>query len=142
MSETTTSAYSFRTTTDLDFDAAVARVTAALKEEGFGVLTSIDVQATFKKKLDIDYRKYVILGACNPHLAHRALSMEEEIGLALPCNVVVYEPQEGDGVVISIVDPIAMMGITTNPALSTVAHEARTRLERVAAAVQASSASG
>jgi uncharacterized protein (DUF302 family) len=128
-----TSSYSFRTVTDYDFDEAVTMVTAALKKEGFGVLTEIDVQATFKKKLDIDYRKYVILGACNPNLAHRALEKEDEIGLALPCNVIVYE--EGDGVVISIVDPIAMMGITTNPTLSPVAYDARARLKRVAAAL-------
>lgn len=130
-----TSSYSFRTVTDYDFDEAVKQVIAALKKEGFGVLTEIDVQATFKKKLEVDYRKYVILGACNPNLAFQALEKEEEIGLALPCNVIVYEEKEGKGVVISIVDPIAMMGITTNPTLSPVAYDARTRLKRVAAAL-------
>jgi len=112
------------------YEEAVERVTAALKAEGFGVLTEIDVKATLKKKLDVDFRKYVILGACNPPLAHRALSAELEIGLLLPCNVIVYE--EDGGSVVSIVDPISMLGVVESAELEPVATEARARLERVA----------
>jgi uncharacterized protein (DUF302 family) len=119
----------------LDYDEAVARVTDALKDEGFGVLTEIDVKATMKKKLDVNFRRYTILGACNPPLAHRALSTEMEIGLLLPCNVIVYENDEGSGSTVSIVDPIAMLGVAVNPALEDVASEAQTRLARVAEAL-------
>jgi uncharacterized protein (DUF302 family) len=134
--------YAFRTRVDLPFEAAVEKATAALKEEGFGVLTGIDVKATMKKKLDVDFRKYVILGACNPPLAHRALSSELEIGLLLPCNVIVYEDDEEGGSVVSIVDPISMMGpisklgVVINPDLDSVANEARARLQRVRAALE------
>jgi len=121
---------------DASYEAAVEQVTAALKEQGFGVLTEIDVKATMKKKLDVDFQKYVILGACNPPLAHRALSAEPAIGLLLPCNVIVYEDEAG-GSVVSLVDPIAMLGFVDNPALAPVAQEARTRLEKVAAALAA-----
>ena len=100
-----------------------------MKEEGFGILTEIDVQETLKKKLDVNFRKYVILGACNPPLAYQALQTELEIGLLLPCNVIVYE--EDGGSVVSIVDPIAMLGVVENPALDPVAQEAQTRLQRV-----------
>ena len=121
--------YAFRTRLDLPYEQAVAQVTAALKDEGFGVLTEIDVKATLKKKLGADFRKYVILGACNPPLANQALNAELEIGLLLPCNVIVYE--EDGGSVVSIVDPISMLGVVENPALNPVANEARTRLQRV-----------
>ena len=121
--------YAFRTRLDLPYEQAVERVTAALKEEGFGILTEIDVKATLKKKLDADFRKYVILGACNPLLAHQALNTELEIGLLLPCNVIVYE--EDGGSVVSIVDPISMLGVVESPGLDPVAGEARTRLGRV-----------
>jgi uncharacterized protein (DUF302 family) len=121
--------YAFRTRLDLPYEQAVERVTAALKVEGFGILTEIDVKATLKKKLDADFRKYVILGACNPSLAHQALNTELEIGLLLPCNVVVYE--EDGGSVVSIVDPISMLGVVESPGLDPVAGEARTRLGRV-----------
>lgn len=113
---------------DVPYDDAVTRVTEALKAEGFGVLTEIDVQATFKKKLDTDFRKYVILGACNPTLAHTALNTEIEIGMLLPCNVVVYEDEAGS--VVSIADPIAMLGVSANDDLESVADEAHTRLKR------------
>ena len=121
----TVSEYAYQAWLDLPYEEAVERVTAALKEEGFGVLTQIDVKATLKKKLDADFRKYVILGACNPPLAHKALTTELEIGLLLPCNVIVYEEEEGSKV--SIVDPLSMLGVVENPDLSPVAEEARTR---------------
>jgi uncharacterized protein (DUF302 family) len=117
-----------------DFDSAVARVTAALQVEGFGVLTEIDVKETLKKKLGVDFRPYKILGACNPPLAHRALTLAPETGLLLPCNVTVAQVE--DGVEVSLVDPLTMLGAVANPALKPVAEEARTRLERVAAALQ------
>jgi uncharacterized protein (DUF302 family) len=121
--------YGFRTRLDMPYKEAVERTTAALKEEGFGVLTEIDVKATLKKKLDADFRKYVILGACNPPLAHRALQAELDIGLLLPCNIIVYE--EDDGSVVSIVDPLSMLGVVDKPQLEPVAREAQTRLRRV-----------
>ena len=125
--------YALQVRLDLPYDQAIDKVAAALKEEGFGILTEIDVKATLKKKLDADFRKYVILGACNPPLAHRALSAELEIGLLLPCNVIVYE--EDDGSVVSIVDPISMLGVVESPELEPVASEARARLERVGKAL-------
>jgi len=125
--------YALRVHLDLPYEQAIERVTAALKEEGFGVLTEIDVKATLKKKLDADFRKYVILGACNPPLAYRALSTELEIGLLLPCNVIVYE--ENGGSVVSIVDPVSMLGVVESPELEPVASQARARLERVARAL-------
>ena len=127
--------YGMRTHLDAPYEMAVDRVTAALKSEGFGVLTTIDVKATLKQKLDADFRRYVILGACNPLLAHRALSTELEIGLLLPCNVIVYEDESGAGSVVAIVDPHAMLGTGINPALAPVADEAAARLRRVLAAL-------
>lgn len=126
--------YGFRTHTNLPYEQAIEKVTAALKDEGSGVLTEIDVQATLKKKLDVDFQKYVILGACNPILANQALNIELEIGLLLPCNVIVYENEQG-GSTVSIVDPITMLGVVVNPALDTIANEARVRLQRVAQAI-------
>lgn len=117
-------------------DEAVARVTDALKAEGFGILTRIDVQSTFKEKLGQDFRPYVILGACNPQLAHRALSADAAAGLLLPCNVVVEEAAGGS--LVRIVNPDAMMavpGMQELPAIQAVAAEARARLERVAEAL-------
>ena len=117
-----------------DFDTALQKVTDALKAEGFGVLTEIDVRATLKKKLDVDFRPYKILGACNPPLAYRALTAAPEVGLLLPCNVTVA--QVDDGIEIGIIDPLSMMGFITHPDLEPVADEARQRLDRVAKALQ------
>ena len=128
-------AYQFNKTVNLPYEAAIEQVTAALKDEGFGVLTTIDMQATLKQKLNADFRRYVILGACNPQLAYQALQNELEIGLLLPCNVIVYEGESADRSVVSIVDPQAMLGLVENPALDAVATEARARLQRVAAAL-------
>ncbi|MCA9943278.1 MAG: DUF302 domain-containing protein [Ardenticatenaceae bacterium] len=129
MTQTNTE-YGFRTRLNLPYEQAIEEVTAALKTEGFGVLTEIDVKATLKKKLDVEFRKYVILGACNPVLANQALDKELAIGLLLPCNVIVYDDEQG-GSVVSIVDPISMLGVVVKPNLDTVANEARARLQRV-----------
>ena len=118
-----------------NFDEALTQVTAALKAEGFGVLTEIDVKETLKKKLDVDFRPYKILGACNPPLAYRALSAAPEVGLLLPCNVTVsyVEDQVTE---VAIIDPLSMLGIVNHPDLEPVAEEARARLDRVAAALR------
>lgn len=121
----------------MPYDQTIEVVTAALKEQGFGVLTTIDVKATMKQKLDVDFQRYVILGACNPPLAHRALSLEPDAGLLLPCNVIVYEDEEAGDTVVSIVDPLSMFAIGLNPALEGVAREARARLDRVVASLKA-----
>ena len=128
--------YGMRTHLDVPYETAVEQVTAALKSEGFGVLTTIDVKATMKQKLDVEFKRYVILGACNPPLAYRALTTEAEVGLLLPCNVIVYDAEEG-GTVVSIVDPIVMLSAGLNPALNPVAEEAAARLRRVLAALDA-----
>ena len=123
--------YGMRIRLALPYEDAIEKVTAALKTEGFGVLTQIDVKATLKQKLDVDFRRYIILGACNPSLAHRAFSTELEIGLLLPCDVVVYEDESGAGSIVSIIDPVMMLGIGINPGLSAVGEEASARLRRV-----------
>jgi uncharacterized protein (DUF302 family) len=115
---------------EVSYEDAIVRVTELLKEEGFGVLTEIDVKATMKKKIDLDFRKYVILGACNPHLASRALAAEPQIGLMLPCNVVVQEDSSG-GSVVSIIDPKAMFLFIEHDDLKPVAAEAEEELQRV-----------
>ena len=119
----------------LPYDQAIAKVTQALKAEGFGVLTEIDVKATLKKKLDVDFRRYIILGACNPSLAYRALSTDLDVGLLLPCNVVVYETDENHAA-IGLIDPIAMLGVLPSPDLQPIADEARARLTRVAKSLE------
>ena len=118
-----------------NYDEALNDVVAALKNEGFGVLTEIDVKDTLKKKLDVDFRPYKILGACNPPLAYRALSAAPEVGLLLPCNVTVSYVED-DVTEVAIVDPLSMLGIVHHPELEAVAEEARTRLDRVAAALK------
>lgn len=122
--------YYFSKTLSTDFDTAIARVTEALKNEGFGILTEIDVQATFKKKLDIDFKKYRILGACNPTFALEAIKAEDKIGTMLPCNVVVQEQEDGT-VEISAVDPVASMVSVQNSSLASIASEVREKLNRV-----------
>ena len=116
----------FQSRLNLPYEQALEKVTEALKAEGFGVLTSIDVKDTMKKKLDVDFRKYTILGACNPPLAHQALSARPDVGLLLPCNVIVYE--EGEGTVVNIIDPLSMRTFIQDPVLDSVAEEARQRL--------------
>ena len=118
-----------------NFDEALTQVTAALKAEGFGVLTEIDMKETLKKKLDVDFRPYKILGACNPPLAYRALSTAPEVGLLLPCNVTVSYVEE-HVTEIAIIDPVSMLGFVNHPDLEPVAEEARARLDRVAKALQ------
>ncbi len=125
--------YILRTHLPLPYEQAIERVSDALKEEGFGVLTEIDVQQTLKQKLDVNFRRYAILGACNPNLAHQALQTETEVGLLLPCNVVVYE--EDGGSAVSIAHPVALMGVTHNPQLEPMAREAQERLQRVCKAL-------
>jgi uncharacterized protein (DUF302 family) len=125
------SAYGLRVSLPIAYDQAVEEATAALKAEGFGVLTTIDVKQTVKQKLDKEFRRYVILGACNPPLAHRALTAELEIGLLLPCNVIVYETAPGRSVVAALA-PLAALGVVgENTELHEVAREADTRLRRV-----------
>ena len=124
-------AYGLRVKTSLPFDRAVERTTEALKAEGFGVITTIDMQQTLRAKLDKDFRKYTILGACNPPLVDRALGAELEIGLLLPCNVVVYEGTPGETVV-SAMAPMAALGVVgDNPTLQDVAKEADARLRQI-----------
>lgn len=111
------------------FEAAVEKVREALQKEGFGVLTEIDVTATLKKKLNVDFKKYIILGACNPPFAYKALTTEEDIGLMLPCNMIVYE--EGNGVVVAAIKPTIAMQSTNNQALRGIAEQVEEKLEKV-----------
>ncbi len=128
--------YGLRVTTSLPFDTAIEKTTAALKAQGFGVITTIDMTATLKAKLGKDIRKYTILGACNPVLSDRALEAELEVGLLLPCNVVVYE-DDGGQTVVSAMAPVAALGVVGgNPALAAVAQEADAKLRAALGAVE------
>jgi uncharacterized protein (DUF302 family) len=126
--------YYFSKTLELPFDDAIVRVTEELKKEGFGVLTDIDVRATMKKKLDLDFRNYRILGACNPPFAHQALLAEDKIGTMLPCNVIVQEHAAGV-VEVAAIDPVASMAAVDNPQLGAVGMEVRAKLQRVVASL-------
>jgi uncharacterized protein (DUF302 family) len=132
---TTTTQLGLSVRLNTTYEAALGQVIEALKAEGFGVLTEIDVKATMKQKLGVDFRPYKILGACNPPLAYQALTIAPEMGLLLPCNVTVSQADD-DLIDISLVDPLGMMGVIANPALEPVANEARVRLERVIAALE------
>lgn len=127
--------YGFTVKVNGGFDQVVDWVTEELKKEGFGVLTEIDVQATLKKKLDLDKRPYKILGACNPTLANQALDAEPDIGLLLPCNVVVREDDSG-AVIVGFMDPAAVLGLVQRPELEALGKDVRGRLERVRDALQ------
>ena len=125
--------YGFSKTIDLPYEQAIEKVTAELKNEGFGVLTSIDVKETLKQKINVDFKKYAILGACNPPIAHRALQEEEELGLLLPCNVIVYEK---DGKTrVSIFDPMVMTWIMENDQMKPIATQVQEKLKRVLEAI-------
>lgn len=122
--------YSFNKILDIPFDDAVNKVVDELKKEGFGVLTDIDVQMTLKKKLDVDFRKYRILGACNPNFAYKALQAERRIGTMLPCNVIVQETEQGE-IEVSAIDPIASMQAIENPGLRDIADQVQAKLKKV-----------
>lgn len=122
--------YYFSKTLNTDFDSAISKVTDELKKEGFGILTEIDVKETFKKKLDVDFRKYRILGACNPNFAFEAIKSEDKIGTMLPCNVVVQEHEDGK-IEVSAIDPIASMMAIKNDSLGDVATTVSDKLRRV-----------
>lgn len=125
--------YGFSKTVDMSYEQAIDKVTAELKKEGFGVLTFIDVKETLKQKINVDFKKYAILGACNPPIAHKALQTEEELGLLLPCNVIVYE--KDDKTSVSIFDPMVMTWIMDNEQMKPIATEVQERLQRVLKAI-------
>lgn len=131
-----TQKYGLYTKTRKPYAEALEAVKAALKDEGFGVLTEIDVRETLKQKLGADFRRYDIIGACNPPLAHSALREELDIGLLLPCNVIVYEDEEGAGTVVAALDPEKMMQFTGNPNLAPIAQDAKERLGRALASIE------
>jgi len=128
-------AYGIKRVVPLPMEEADRRVREELQKEGFGILTEIDVKATMKKKLDVDFKPYKILGACNPPLAHRALSEEEDIGLLLPCNVIVYAGDEEGTSVVAIIDPRVQLGITGRDDIGPLAEEVGTRMKRALDAV-------
>lgn len=136
---TTTVTYALSVDVAIPYPAAVRATREALHAQGFGVLTEIDVKATLKEKLDVDFRPYVILGACNPPLAHRALTAELMIGLLLPCNVVVHEADDPTRTVVAALDPVAQLGVAGRKDLEPLAEEVRARLMKALAAVKAAS---
>ncbi|MBT8378046.1 MAG: DUF302 domain-containing protein [Ignavibacteria bacterium] len=125
--------YGFSKTIDVPFEQAIEKVTSELKKEGFGVLTSIDVKETLKQKIDVDFKKYTILGACNPPIAHKALQEEEELGLLLPCNVIVYEKDNKTNV--SFFDPMVMTWVIDNDNMKPIAGEVKEKLQKVLEAI-------
>ena len=125
--------YGFSKTVDMSYEQTIEKVTAELKKEGFGVLTSIDVKETLKQKINVDFKKYAILGACNPPIAHKALQEEEDLGLLLPCNVIVYEKDNKTRV--SIFDPMVMTWIMENDQMKPIATEVQEKLQRVLKAI-------
>ena len=133
---TTTTSYGMARTVELPYDQALERTREALGAEGFGVLTEIDVKATFEKKLGVDFRPYIILGACNPPLAHQALSAERDIGLLLPCNVIVYANDDGNTTTVSAIDPVAQLTIADSKAVEPIAKDVKDRLQRVLERIQ------
>ena len=130
-----TTPYGFSVTVPLAYDAAVEKTRAELAKEGFGVLTEIDVKKTMKQKLDAEFRPYVILGACNPPLAHKALTAERDIGLLLPCNLVVYAADDPKRSVVAAMDPVAALSLAGRAEIEPLAREVKERLERVLTAV-------
>lgn len=128
-------AYGFKTTIQATVAEAEARVRDALQAEGFGVLTEIDIAKTFKAKLDVDFKPYKILGACSPPIAHQAMSQEEDMGLLLPCNVVVYEGADPGTAVVAALDPVKQLGVSGRADLGAMADEVQARLKRVIDAV-------
>jgi uncharacterized protein (DUF302 family) len=126
--------YGIKTTVRTDYESAISKVTDELKKEGFGILTEIDVKNTLKSKLDVDFRRYVILGACNPKFAHAALQVERDLGLLLPCNVIVYEEDDGS-VVVAAIDPAEAMSMVESQSLGPIAKDVAAKLERVIGAM-------
>ena len=124
--------YYFNKSLEIPFDEAVAKVTEQLKKEGFGILTEIDVKETLKKKLDVDFKQYKILGACNPHFAYQALQKEDKVGTMLPCNVIVQEAEDGE-IEVAAIDPMASMQAVQNPDLQAVAEQVQAKLRSVIA---------
>lgn len=131
----TSFAYGLKVTVSLPYERAVQQVRDELAKEGFGVLTEIDVKATLKQKLDVGFRPYVILGACNPPLSHRALEAERDIGLLLPCNVIVYAGDTTSTSVVAALDPVPLLGLTGRSDMAPLAQDVRARMERVLAAM-------
>lgn len=121
--------FGFSKITDYNFEQAIEKITEELKKEGFGILSSIDFKDTFNKKLSVDYKKYTVLGACNPPLAHKALQADEEVGLFLPCNIAVYEKDGKTN--ISVFDPLFITTVIDNPQIKSVAEEVKKKLERI-----------
>ena len=134
---TQTTRYRLSIKVPMPYETAVERTREELSKEGFGVLTEIDIRATLKEKLDVDFRPYVILGACNPPLAHQALTAERDIGLLLPCNVVVYASDQPGESIVAAIDPVTQLGVVGRDDLDPLAREVRSRLERVLNALEA-----